>query len=139
MSSSALDDKLKLPDENSIAAVLGETAPLWLHIKDRIREEYGDCVEEWKFYNQKSGWIMKLRRKKRNLFFFVPLHGLFRISFAMGDKAVAAAEKSDLPQDIIETLRNSRRYAEGRGIQIEVRSAEDAENVLKLVEVKINN
>jgi len=139
MSSSAFDDKNKQPDEHSVAEVLGESAQFWQRIREQIRETHGECVEEWKFYNQTSGWIMKLLRKKRNLFFLVPLHGLFRISFTLGDKAVAAVEKSELPESIISALRDARKYVEGRGIQIEVKSAEDAENVLRLVDIKINN
>jgi hypothetical protein len=36
-------------------------------------------------------------------------------------------------------LTNARKYAEGRGIRIEVRNPADAENVKKLFDIKINN
>lgn len=29
-------------------------------IYDYIKNEYGDVNPEWKFYNKKSGWILKL-------------------------------------------------------------------------------
>ncbi|UCE05769.1 MAG: DUF3788 family protein [bacterium] len=96
-------------------------------------------TEEWKFYGKKSGWIMKTLRKKRNLFFFVPVKDYFKISFVFGDKAVAAIEQSDLPEHIKVELRNARKYAECRGIQIEIKSADETEIIRKLVEIKINN
>jgi hypothetical protein len=36
-------------------------------------------------------------------------------------------------------LRESRKYAEGRGLRVEVRSRADAEAVKKLVAIKIRN
>ncbi|HEC02228.1 MAG TPA: DUF3788 family protein, partial [Phycisphaerales bacterium] len=71
--------------------------------------------------------------------FFVPLDGAFNVSFVFGDRAVAAAEKSDLPKDLIETLKNARKYVEGRGFKIEVKGPADVENIKKLVEIKVNN
>jgi len=96
-------------------------------------------TEDWKFYGQKSGWILKTLRKKRNLFFFIPLKGSFKVSFVFGDKAVAAVEKSDLPQGLITTLKNARKYAEGRGLQIDVKRPADVKNIMKLVNIKVNN
>jgi hypothetical protein len=112
---------------------------LWKEIKKHLKAEYGELIEDWKFYGQKSGWILKTLRKKRNLFFLVPSEGSFRLSFVFGDKAVAAAEQSDLPKDIITTLKNARKYAEGRGLQIEFKRQADVENIQKLVEIKVNN
>ncbi|UCE48498.1 MAG: DUF3788 family protein, partial [Phycisphaerales bacterium] len=63
----------------------------------------------------------------------------FRISFVFGDRAVAAAEQSDLPKDLIETLKNARKYAEGRGLQVEVKGPSDVEDIKRLVEIKIDN
>ena len=104
-----------------------------------MKAEYGELTEDWKFYGQKSGWILKTLRKKRNLFFFVPHKGSFHVSFVFGDKAVAAVEKSDLPQEIITELKNARKYAEGRGLRIDVKSSADVEHIIKLVEIKVNN
>ena len=96
-------------------------------------------IEDWKFYGVKSGWILKTLRKKRNLFFFVPLEGSFQISFVFGDKAVAAAQKSELPQELITELKNARKYAEGRGLRIDVKNSADVEHIKTLVEIKVNN
>jgi len=65
-------------------------------------------IQEWKFYGQKSGWILKTLRKKRNLFFFIPLEDSFQVSFVYGEKAVVVVEKSDLPQELITELKNAK-------------------------------
>jgi len=44
-----------------------------------------------------------------------------------------------LPEAIKVELKNARKYAEGRGIRIEVKSARDVENIQKLVKIKVKN
>ena len=139
MAVSVFEDEATMPDDEMLAKALGKSNRLWKDIRKHLSAEYGELIEEWKFYGQKSGWILKTLRKKRNLFFFIPLKGSFRISFVFGDKAVAVVEKSDLPKELVTSLKNARKYAEGRGLQIDVRSSDDIEQIKKLVEIKINN
>lgn len=139
MAEIVFDDKAKIPEENELLDAFGPAAKYWKELKKHLKEEYGPVIEEWKFYSKKSGWTLKILKKKRNLFFFTPAKGFFKIAFVFGDKAVAVVEKSDLPEEIITTLKNARKYMEGRGLQIEVNGTEDIENVKKLVEIKINN
>jgi len=139
MARSIFNDKAIKPTDDSLKGVLGEMISLWKEFRNYLDDEYGNIHEEWKFYGQKSGWILKVIQKKRNLFFFTPLDEYFAIAFVFGDRAVDAVEKSDLPEGIITSLKNARKYMEGRGIQIEVKSPEDIENIKKLVEIKLNN
>jgi len=139
MSRIIFDDKSIKPEDDSLYEILGTTGKYWKELKKHLEEKYGPITEEWKFYSQKSGWTLKVLRKKRNLFFFTPIKDYFKISFVFGDKAVAVVEKSDLPVTIINTLVNARKYMEGRGIQIDIKLPEDLENVKNLVEIKINN
>ena len=139
MSVSVFEDKAIMPDNKMLAKALGKSNRLWQDIKKHLKAEYGELIEEWKFYGQKSGWILKMLRKKRNLFFFVPIKDSFQVSFIFGDKAVAAVEKSDLPKKLITELKDARKYAEGRGLRIDVKSSADVENIKKLVEIKVNN
>lgn len=72
MSASIFDDKLVEPDTKMLSMILGDTQKLYDKICEFIHDEYGDLRPEWKFYNQKSGWILKLFNKKRNVLFLVP-------------------------------------------------------------------
>ncbi len=139
METSVFTDKSAKPDNLKLTKAIGDTAKFWAAIKKHIEDTYGAWNEEWKFYGASSGWTLKVLLKKRNLFFFTPLSGYFRVAFVFGDRAVGAVEKSDLPTDLIETLRNARKYAEGRGIRVEVRSLKDVESVNKLIDIKVQN
>lgn len=139
METNVFMDKSTQPDDHRLAHALGENAIFWEAIKKHLAQKHGEANEEWKFYNTKSGWILKTLLKKRNLFFLIPLPGFFRLAFVFGDKAVSAVEKSDLPEDIKTELKNARKYAEGRGIRIEVKSQKDVEHVKKLIDIKVGN
>jgi hypothetical protein len=137
MSTSVFTDKSAEPDAARLAEALGATAPIWSELRDYLETEYGPLTDEWKFYGEKSGWLGKTLRKKRNLFFLTPLDGYFRLGFVLGDKAVAVIEESDVSDEIKQELRDARKYAEGRGLVVEVRKPEDIEPVKILVEIKL--
>ena len=139
MSDILFTDKTYHPDAESLNNALGKTAKYWQEIKEFIGTNFGEYQEEWKFYSPKYGWTQKILLKKRNLLFFTPVSGYFRLAFVFGDKAVTAVEKSDLPEKIKSDLSNARKYMEGRGIQLEVKSSSDVKNVFKLLEIKVNN
>jgi hypothetical protein len=132
-------DKAKQPDDELLKKVLGTSYKIWEEIKHGIIEEYSPVNEEWKFYGAKSGWTLKLLLKKRNLFFFAPYEKHFIIAFVFGDKAVAVVEKSELPASLIKELVSAKKYAEGRGLSLEIKKKTDVNNVLKLVKIKIEN
>lgn len=68
-----------------------------------------------------------------------PREGYFMASFALGEKAVKAAHESDLPISVLKVIDSAKKYAEGRGVRLEVRSAEDVRNVEKLAVIKMAN
>jgi len=131
-------DKLNFPTKEELNEVLGQTTKHWQEIQSYIKNEIGETQEEWKFYMKKVGWQLKTMLKKRNLFFFTPYKDCFQITLVFGDQAVEAVEQSDLPEEIKDTLRSAKKYMEGRGLSIVVKNQNDAENVKKLVEIKVN-
>jgi hypothetical protein len=139
MEPSIFCDRTQEPDDSQLADALGPTAGLWQELREHLESEYGPLLEEWKIYSEKSGWMKKVLRKKRNLFFFTPLDGRFRLGFVFGDRAVAAVEASELDDEIKQELRDARKYAEGRGLVLEVRTLEDIEPVKTLVAIKVKN
>ena len=94
-------DKSIKPDNQKLSKALGASYKYWEEIKKSLTDEYGELIEEWKYYGQKMGWTLKLLLKKRNLFFFAAYDKYFRIAFVFGDKAVAVIEKSDLPKNLM--------------------------------------
>lgn len=139
MSASIFNDKSSEPDSERLYATLGQKAAFWNDFRNYIESRYGPLHDDWKYYNPKSGWLLKVLKKKRNLFFMIPLKGAFHITFVFGDKAVSAVQKSDLPQKIKEELQDARKYMEGRGLRVAVNNQDDVKIIKELVEIKINN
>ena len=71
--------------------------------------------------------------------FVIPCHNYFRTAFTFGDKAADKIFNSKLPEIIKKDLAETKQYAEGRTIQIEVRNETDLNTVLKLVQIKLAN
>ena len=63
MSASIYTEKLVEPDEKMLTYDLAETKSFLDKIAVFIESKYGDFKPEWKFYNQKSGWILKMVRR----------------------------------------------------------------------------
>ena len=133
------DTKELEPSEKNLKLVLGKSYKELQVLIEFIKTNYQEPVPAWKFYSPKYGWTMKLLLKKRNLFFLSPLENAFSISFVFGDKAVKTIIESDLPAEIIETLNNARKYAEGRGINFIIDDSTKTEILKKLIEIKIAN
>jgi len=136
---SVLTDKSPAPNDRALARVLGASFKHWTEIRASLQKEYGPASEEWKYYGVKSGWALKYLLKKRNLFFLIPLEKHFTIGFIFGDRAVGAIEQSTLPPALIREVRDARRYAEGRGLRIDVRNRAAVRQVLTLVDIKVNS
>lgn len=133
MSDNVFLDKTPKPTSARLSKVLGARAGYWKELKRHVP---GPTVEEWKHYG-KGGWTLKLFRGRRNLLFLSARKGYFYVSFVFGDTAVAAAEQSDLPAALVEQLVTARKYAEGRGIRIAVKSRKDLEHAKGLLDLKL--
>jgi Protein of unknown function (DUF3788) len=129
----------KQPTEAHLAAALGDCYELWQHLVTDLRSEVGIDTAEWHTSSVKMGWSVRLQAKKRNIVYLGPREGWFLASFALGDKAIAAAKKSDLGSSVSRIIAESKRYPEGTAVRIEVRSESDLRTVKKLARIKIEN
>ena len=91
------------------------------------------------FSGEKWGWSLQLKRKKRTILYMTPCKKHFLAGFALGEKAVKAAHESDLPGSVLTLIDSARKYAEGRGVRIEVRTKKDLESTQKLAAIKMAN
>jgi hypothetical protein len=76
---------------------LGDADALWRGLVADLKRDLKLDSEEWNSYSIKAGWSLRLQRKKRNIVYLSPSTGCFLASFALGDKAVAAARIAVLP------------------------------------------
>lgn len=139
MVANAFVGAMKAPHEKEVAAILGPGKELWDDLLQRLR---GDCrtdAEEWGSSSKKLGWSLRVKRKERIVVYLAPQVGYFIASFALGEKAVEVARASRLPPKVMNVIEEAKRYAEGRAVRLDVRSASDLEGVLRVAKVKIAN
>ena len=125
------------PNEVRIKEILKDKYLVLEAIRKFIRDNIGETIEEWKYYGVKNGWVLKTFLKKRNLFFIGIYDNCFRISFVFGDKAVQSVLESDISEELKKTLSEARKYAEGRGLSIEVFDRKHLEDIQKLIKIKV--
>lgn len=139
MALSAFDDKSSAPDADAIAQTLGRSAALWTTLKESLAAEVDTLAEEWTFAGKAYGWSLRLKQKKRAIVYLTPCEKHFRASFALGEKACAAAQSAGLSRDTLALIEAAPRYAEGRGVRMPVRRRADVDQVLRVARVKMAN
>jgi hypothetical protein len=139
MTLSLFDDKSKQPTEQMLAKAIGKQYQLWKDIVEYVVEKYPKAVKEWKYPGVKYGWSFRLKDKKRNIIYMGPREDHIMVAFVFGDKGVDTVQKSSLPQSIKNELQNAKKYVEGRGIRLEVRTTADVTNIKTLVDIKLTN
>ena len=134
---SAFDDKSREPQRGELTDVLGDAAPLWDELISNVRTRFDPLTEEWGFSGKKWGWALRLKHAKRAVLYLTPSEGFFIAGFALGQKAVDAAHESGLPRAVLDIIDSSQKFAEGRGVRLEVRSESDVRVVSQLAEIKM--
>lgn len=132
-----LTDPNLQPTDELVFSIIGENSVYWEQLIDYLYENHFDITEEWRFYNDGKSWLYKAIRKKQTLYWIGVIKDTFRVTFWFGDKAEPIIEASSILENIKEEFRNTKRYGKLRAISIEMRSPEDLQNVISLVELKI--
>ena len=138
MALSAFDDKGKQPQDRELSKVLASASDLWNSLVDHLAEEYLPLDEQWGFSGKQWGWSLRLKQKKRTILYMTPSDGFFYVGFALGEKAVRAAQLGNMPKRIMGVIENASKYAEGRGVRLEVRKKADLQSIRKLAAIKMS-
>lgn len=138
MALSIFDDKSRPPKDAELATALKDSFLFWNELKTLIELRFKPLSIEWGFTSKTTGWGMRLKKKDRTILYMTPREGHFLASFALGEKAVKAAHEDNLPASVLKIIDNAKRYAEGRGVRLEVRNGRDVRNVEKLATIKMS-
>lgn len=138
MTEPVFPDKRHVPTDADLVKVLGPGKRRWDALVEHALASGSAARPEWKFYSPKSGWSFIVRGKKRNLLYLRPEAKRFLAAFAFSEKAVQAAEQSDLPAEVIERIRQAPQYPEGRAVRVEVASARDLKVARTLLDIKLS-
>jgi hypothetical protein len=133
---SAFDDRAHPPVASALAATLGGAVPAWNELQRRLAA-VAPLGREWGFTSRATGWGMRLKHGQRVLLYMTPGHGYFLVSFALGEMAVAAALAAGLPAPVEKLVRDAPRYAEGRGVRMQIRGIHDLPAVEILARAKL--
>jgi hypothetical protein len=136
MALSAFTDKSKPPSPAELRAALGKAHTVWEAFLAAAAEQVSPLKHEWGFTSASTGWGLRLKCKDRVIVYVTPGEGSFRVSFALGEKAVAAAHASKLPAALLKVIDAAPRYAEGRGVRIETRQLRQVAGLAKLARIK---
>lgn len=130
-------DKASVPTYASLEKALGSSYDYWEKIVALTYAAYPEGKAEWNFPGKNYGWSFRIKDKRRAILYLLPRSGYFKAAFVFGDKAVASVMNSDVPEDIKKDLQAARKYAEGRGVSIEVHSNEHIPAIKKLIDIKL--
>jgi hypothetical protein len=137
MALSVFDDKSSPPSDSVLREALGPAADLWQELKKRLAKKLSPLEESWGFTGKSTGWGLRLRRGEKTVVYMTPRTGYFLASFALGEKAVQAARQSGLPAAVLDAIDNAPKYAEGRGVRLEVRRKQDVASIEELAMLKV--
>lgn len=139
MDTSIFMNKAEKPDKVKLQLGIDKNIELWVLLRDRVYEKYPAATEEWNFPGKKYGWSFRIKDKKRAIIYLLPREGYFKVAFVFGQKATDQIMDSDISQKIKEELQNAKKYAEGRGIRIDVRNNEIIPDIERLIDIKLAN
>ena len=132
-------DKAIKPTDKDLAEKLDTTYDLWKRIHDFVLSKYPNGLAEWNCPGKKSGWSFRIKDKKRAIIYFLPRDKYFKVAFVFGQKATDSVLSSDISPDIKTELEQATKYAEGRGIRIDVKNDLILPDIKRLIEIKLNN
>ena len=139
MIANAFTGKANEPTEPELVAELGPAKAIWDRLLTGLAQDCDLTTREWNSSSRKAGWSLRLKRGDRNIVYLSPGHGGFMASFALSDRAVRAAHRSQLPPQVIEIIDTAKHYAEGTAVRLEVSKLRDIAAVIKLAAIKLEN
>ncbi len=136
---SIFTDKSIIPNNEDLVAHLGATYTLWNQIIEFVYQQYPNGKEDWNFPGKNYGWSFRIKDKKRAIIYFLPRENYFKVAFVFGQKALDQILETNIADSIKNDLLSAKKYAEGRGIRIDVKNENVIPDIQNLIEIKLAN
>lgn len=124
------------PTASDLRAALGPAYQSWIRLIALVAARVSPLTPAWRFGGAKYGWSLRLLRKDRVILYMTPREHAFLVSFALGEKAVAAAKAAGLAATVLKAIDAAPRYAEGRGVRVPVRGRAPLTALARLAQIK---
>jgi len=134
---SIFPDKANQPTSKDVAEKLESLFPLWEQIYQLVYQKYPSGAEDWNYPGKKYGWSFRIKDKKRAIIYFLPRDGYFKVAFVFGQKAYDEIMQSNISEAIKTDLSQAKKYAEGRGVKIDIRDNRLIPDIEKLIDIKL--
>jgi Protein of unknown function (DUF3788) len=139
VATNAFIGKKEEPTENQLTTALGPAKEVWDQLLDELAQEHGVTSGEWKCYSIKLGWSLRVKRGKRTIVWLSPRAGCFEVVFIFGQRAMSAVQQCKLPKRVIKAVSEAKRYPEGSGVRLEVKTRKELNALKKLAAIKLTN
>ena len=126
------------PLEADITAALGSSRDLWDELLHQVCRDFAPLTEEWVFSGRKHGWALRLKRRDRAVLYLKPLEQSFRVSLALGPRAVEGARRAQLSAPILRLIEEAPQYPEGKAVRLEIRGPKDIRVALQLAAIRLD-
>ena len=136
---SIFQDKAETPTNKDLGKNIGSTYSLWLEIQKYVYQQYPNGKEDWNFPGKNYGWSFRIKDKKRAIIYFLPRENYFKVAFVFGQKALDQILETNIADSIKNDLLSAKKYAEGRGVRIDVKNKNVIPDIQKLIEIKLAN
>ena len=138
MATSIFDNKEIVPIEEDLEDVLKSSFDAFKNLISYLEKEYGSLKKEWKFYSKKAGWTLRVSNEKRNLVFLSPNDDHFFVTVNMSVKVSKIALDLDISDNTKDLIKQTKSYAEGKSVLIQVSKDEDLEDIKVLLDLRDN-
>jgi len=130
-------DKAVLPTKKEVKINIDPSYPLWEEIENYVLKEYPNGLAEWNYPGKKYGWSYRIKDKRRAIIYFLPRQGYFKVAFVFGQKAYDAIMLTNIAEEIKVELQGARKYAEGRGVGIDIYKDKSLKDIFQLIDIKM--
>ena len=135
---SVFTDKNLKPTDKDLCNKLGAKYELWNRIYNMVFSKYPGGLAEWNYPGKNYGWGFRIKDKKRAIIYLLPRDQYFKVAFVFGDKAVKEIMESKVSDEIKLSISEATKYAEGRGIRIDVKDDSILFDIERLIDIKLS-
>ncbi|UCG45260.1 MAG: DUF3788 domain-containing protein [Candidatus Bathyarchaeota archaeon] len=137
MTESCFNDPKHQPTPEEIRLALGPVFPLWERLTHFIETSYS-IEGQWSTWGpSKAGWNLRYRRKGKSLTALHPQRERILVQVVLGKAQAERALQLELGEKVSRMLREAPQLRDGRWLFIPVTSSSDAEDVEKLMLMKM--
>jgi len=124
-------DNSEHPTESQLTEFLGDTFAFFAELRTCTENQ----IQEWKFYNKKSGWIFKAKTKRKAIFYISPLKDKFHLGMALNENEKELLMTSTMDDMLKKMLSEARKYQEGYAFRMYVQNEEDHKNIIQVLKI----